>query len=802
MFKQSAFMLRYGNLLMRYRFLVIISILASTVFLGMNIGNLKLDMDSDLWSPQAHPYVKVTKQIEKIFGGENITMIGVVPKSGDIYQPSVLAKIQHIQAGLEAIPETVRSNTLSLAARKIKEIKGTPEGMEVRPMMETIPRTSDEIARLKKAIATNPLYINALVSPDGKAAAVITDFKIDKSNPSYARLYEKIRKVTDRERDAQVDIYLGGGPINMAWFEFYMMKMPSLFGIALLIIMAIQYWSFRSLQGMLLPIVTALLSVVWGLGLMGLLGVHMDGMNTTTPILIMAVAAGHAIQILKRYYEEYHQISQDKSQQLSPKEISEAAVIEALVRVGPVMLTAGLIAAITFFSLSTAGISVVRHFGVFAGSGILAALILEMTLIPVIRSLLPAPKAKEAAREQRSGILDRALLWLSDNLVGGRAATLLAAGLALIALAFVGVLKLQTDNSLLRYNNADSEIRRDNAILNSHFGGTSSIVFLVEGDQQDSLKDPRTLQGMAALQTFLDGQPHVGKTQSIADLVKRMNQAMHADDPAYYTIPDKRDLIAQYLFLYSISGDPQDFDNLVDNDYRKAVVWVYLKDDSTANAEALYQKSKAIIAQHFPPNVHVSIGGIVPQIAATNEELTRGKFKNMAQMALIVFLLSSLVLRSWVGGLFVVTPLFTIILANFGLMGWLGIPLDMGTAASAAMAIGIGADYELYLLFRFREELAKSGSIVAATRNSLLTSGKAIIFVALSVAGGYAVLLTSDFGFYIRLAIMVITTMLVSAFSALLFLRAMMMIFKPRFVFGDQRETLFNQQALALGATK
>ena len=792
----------YVTYIIRQRLWVILAIVGVTLFLGIRIASLRIDMDPDIWAPQAHPYVQATKLLEQVFGGRNLTIIGIVPKQGDIYQPAVLEKIQRIQAGIEAIPEAVPRNIISLAARKVKEIKGTRDGMEVRELLDPLPRTPAEMARLKAAIASNPIYINSLVSQDGKTAAVIADFKVNKDNPSYTAIYNAIRKVTDVERDDLVDIRLGGLPIELAWFEFHMMKMPLYFGAALLIIMAIQYWSFRSIQGMLLPILTALLSVVWGLGFMGLFGVHMDGMNTTTPILIMAVAAGHAIQILKRYYEEYHRLKGEPSHGQSDSEISKKAVVESLMRVGPAMITAGLIATITFFSLAVAGISVVRHFGVFAGVGIFSALILEMTLIPAMRSWLPAPKAPEVEREQRMGVLDRGLQILSDNLAGGRAPWILGAALIFIALAFAGVTRLYTDNSLKRYNNATSEVRRDDAVLNARLAGTSSIFFLIEGKGQDSIKDPKVLQGMATLQAFLNQQPQVGKTQSLADLVKRMNQAMHADDPAYNVIPDTRNLIAQYLFLYSASGDPQDFDSYVDNDYQKAVIWVYLKDDSTAYAEELYRRAQTVIAANFPPDVQVRIGGSLPQTAAINEVLTQEKYKNMLQMGLIVFFLASIALRSFVGGLFSVMPLVTIIVANFGLMGWLGVPLDMGTAVTAAMAIGIGADYELYLLFRFREELRKHRDLRIATRESLLTSGKAILFVALSVAGGYSVLLLSDFGFYSRLAVMVIATMTVSAVSALLFLRAMMMIFKPRFIFGDQRDALFAKAAVTQGAGK
>jgi predicted RND superfamily exporter protein len=185
------------------------------------------------------------------------------------------------------------------------------------------------------------------------------------------------------------------------------------------------------------------------------------------------------------------------------------------------------------------------------------------------------------------------------------------------------------------------------------------------------------------------------------------------------------------------------------------------------------------------------MGGSLGQVIALNDVIVSDKFRNMAQMAAVVFVLGAIAFRSLLGGLFVVIPLCAVMVANFGLMGWLGTSLDISAMTSAAMAIGIGADYEIYLLFRFREELARGGTVLAATRASLLTSGKAILLVALSIIGGYAVLQASDFAFYNQISTMVIATMAVSAFFALFFLRALMMIFKPRFVFGDQRDALF-----------
>lgn len=792
---ESSVFRRYARWLIAHRGLVGLAILGVTVFLVSRIGILQFDSNVELFAPQTHPYVVTTHLMEQVFGGKYVVVIGITPKQGDVYQPEVLAKIKRIQDGLEQLPEAVRHNILSLAARKVKTIKGGAEGMEVRQMMESVPQTPQDIAKLKSAVASMPIYINSLVSPDGKSAAVIADFKQDvKRFPNWIALLAGMRKIVDRERDNSVDIHLGGTPIVAEAADVEFATMPAFFGAALLIIMAIQYWSFRSVQGMLLPMITGILSVLWALGGMGLLHVHMDPLSVTTPILILAVAAGHAIQVLKRYYEEYNRL---QSAGMPTREANRAAVVESIARVGPVMVTAGSIATLTFFSLATTSSSAVQHFGVFSGCGVLAAMILELTLIPVLRSALRPPKKRETARERKAGIVDRLLLGLANNLVGGRAPWIVAGCLAVLALVGVGLLFVRVDNNFRLYFKPMSTVRVDDRSLNSSFGGTDSLQFLVQTPAQDGVKDPKVLQGMADLQAFLESQPDVGKTQSLADLTKRMNQAMHADDPRFYAIPESRDLIAQYLFLYSLSGDPQDFDSFVDNDYQRASVWAYFKNESTSYADSVAQKAQAVIAKSFPPGTTVQMGGSLPEIIALNSVIVRDKFRNMAQMALIVFILGSIIFRSPVGGLFVVTPLIAVILANFGLMGWLNITLDIGAMSAAAMAIGIGADYEIYLLFRFREELARSGNLLAATRDSLLTSGKAILFVALSVIGGYAVLQASDFAFFNHLSDLVMATMAVSALFALFFLRALMMLFKPRFIFGEQREALFNPPVVA-----
>jgi hypothetical protein len=291
---------------------------------------------------------------------------------------------------------------------------------------------------------------------------------------------------------------------------------------------------------------------------------------------------------------------------------------------------------------------------------------------------------------------------------------------------------------------------------------------------------------MEELQHFLEAQPYVGKAVSITDFIKRMNQAMHADDPAYFKIPESQELVSQYLLLYSMSGEPGDFDSYVDYGYRLANLTVFLKTDSSAYVEKLIGMINVFSASHFDKDIHIRIGGSVPQGAALNEIMVHGKILNILQIAAVVFIISSFIFRSGIAGLLVLLPLLIAVLTNFGLMGWTGIPLNISTSLTSAMAVGIGADYAIYLIYRIREELSAGIDETIAVRNVITTAGKAILFVAIAVSAGYGVLLLSfGYNLHMWLAILIAAAMIMSSLSALLLIPALILTFRPKFIFGE-----------------
>lgn len=773
-------MKKYIEWILRHRIAVIAVILIITAVAVSQARHLRIIIDPNTMLPQSHTYVTTNTKVEQIFGSKYVVVIGITPKQGDIYQTAVLEKVQHITAALLQTPGVVKENLLSLSARRAKNIAGSADGLEVKPLMETVPNSPTQMDALKRAINSNPVYLNTIVSNDGHTTAVIAEFK--DSPGGFRSMIDKVTPIVERELDADVEINIGGMPSFLSRLEIYSERMAFLLPISLTVVGLVLYGAFRSKQGLILPLTTAGLAVAWGVGVMGAAGIPMDVFNASTPILILAVASGHAVQLLKRFYEEYYRLR--KTTDLTAKEANNQAVVDSTVKVGPVMITAGLIASLGFFSLIIFEISTVKTFGIFTGIGILSALILEMTFTPAVRSLLTAPSDIELGREHKIHTAERISRTIAGWVTGPQRKKVYAGVIAFIILAVVGMDRVVVDNSTKSYFSRDLPFQQDDRILNERLAGTNTLYLLVEGADDDAIKDPKTLQAMDDVQRFLESQPYVGKTISMTDFIKRMNQSMNNGNPSYCKIPESRNLVSQYLLLYSMSGEPGDFDSYVDYGYRSANITAYLKTDSSAYVESLIAKLNAYAATRFDDSVHYSIGGNVPQTAALNEAMVHGKILNILQIGAVVFVISALVFRSLVAGFLVLVPLLIAVIANFGTIGWGGMLLNIPTSLTSAMAVGIGADYAIYLIYRLREELANGNDEVTATHRVLASAGTATLFVASAIAAGYGVLLLS-FGFYIHIwmAILIAVAMMVSAFAALLLIPALILSFRPNFIF-------------------
>src|SRR5882757_4627061 len=714
-------MTTWMNLMIRHRYWVMGAVLAVTFGLMSQIGHLEVIVSSDNMVPQSNHYIRTGNEIEDTFGHKYSVAIAVTAVQGTIYQTPILEKIKRITARMMNTPAVIKTSVTGIAARKVKGIEGNEEGMIVNALMDKVPQDQPGIDTLKKAVASNPVYDDLLVSKDQKTTLIVVDFK--DTGKGMSVIDEAVRAAVDPERDASVDISLGGQPIALAQLEKFSARMAFFLPLALLIIGLIHYEAFRTFQALLLPLVTAIIAVIWSLSSLAVLKQPMDVFNAATPILIMAIAAGHAVQVLKRYYEEFSTLNAG-SPGAEPRELSRMAIVRTMTRIGPVMIVACTVAALGFFSLYVFEIKSVQTFGVLTGIGVLSAMVLEFTFIPALRSALKPPGDQERRREQERTLWDR-LLERIYHLVMERRGAVTVITVAFLGCVSLGGYLLKSESSTKQLFYGAQQITVDDDKINARMAGSNTVYLMVDTGVDDGIKNPAVLQAMEKVQEHLAQDPMVGKTVSLADFLKRMNQAMNADNPSSYRIPASSDLVAQYLLLYSNSGEPGDFDSYVDYGYRKAVVQIFYKSDHTSDLAAIAKQTQEYATSVFPPGVKTSIGGGVIPTVALHEEMIRSKVLNIVQILGCVFLLTSLVFRSVLAGVLILTPLVATVFANFGFMGLAGIPLNIPTALVSAMAVGIAADYAIYLAYRLREELRSDLPEAQAIHRAFMSAGKA-----------------------------------------------------------------------------
>jgi predicted RND superfamily exporter protein len=772
---------RYVTALVSRPKTVIVVVSVITLVLGLSITRLKVLLDVDSQIPPGHPYVAIGKRVEKLFGGKYMTVMGIYPAQGTIYTPKILGKVKRITEALEALPGVKKGTVLSLMSSRVKDIHSTEDALEITPLAPKIPETDAEMAKFRERVKANSLLTSLMVSDDGRATAIFVDFDDFEKAGGSKHLFLKLDKIAAAEREPGIEILPAGTASILYWLLVYMRRLSFLFVLALATISYLLYRAFRTMQGMIVPLLTALLCVVWSLGLMALVGAPMDPWNMMTPILLLAVGAGHSVQILKRYYEEYNRIRQAQPE-LPPTEHNRLAVIEATVKVGVVMMAAGTIAALSFASLAVFGLPSIQSFGLCAAFGIAAALTIEMTFIPAMRVLLSPPSAGQAAKEKRREFFDPLLEKCAAIIRNRKEKPLIWVFSGLIAVALFGMSRLEANSSLgAQFFERNAPIHGFR-MADSRLTGTRVIQVLIEGQAPDVIKNPKVLKSMEALSDFIAKQPlPIGKVQSLVDVLKLLNAAV--ENTKSGKLPDTAEGVAQYLLLYSMGGSEEDLSRLVDRNFQNAVITIFLKTDNFAAMKALTDAVTAEANQLFAGlPVKASVGGGVTNAIALNEVMVRGKTINLIQISAFVVLITSILLRSLLGGFLVLLPLATAAIINLGLMGLTGIPLSLATAAISAMAIGIGADYAVYLIFRIREEFQRLGDLREATAYALTTSGKAIAYVATSVGAGYLCLTFSFWKVHVILGGLVALTMVVSSAATVAFLPAVLLRLTPRFL--------------------
>ena len=624
---------------------------------------------------------------------------------------------------------------------------------------------------------------------------------------------------------SELDFYPVGTPSMMGQMQGVLNQMAVLGTLMVLIFSLLLWVLFRSASALVWPMVTIALSVAWCWGITVWMGITVSTMIALTVLLIFAVGIADCVHVMSAYFS-FRRDGQEHY----------AALSHAYEKVSLAILLTTLTTSAGVSVLATSNLEPIKVFAIMSALGVILAFFFTIVLLPVLLDLWhPAAVASEekpsladrigakwnALRHKRKlfiGLSIALLVFLSLGLMVGafinfvigltywiinsqerilaRVPSIVQRSpyliLAIFGSGFVvcayGATKILIDTNIAEMFKADHPLTIAVEVVDQNMSGAQNMEIMIDTGTSDGMLDAQLLDAVDRLQTRIEERypDIIGRTNSLANIVKDTNQKMNEDNPDFYRIPESDQAISQLLFMFN-SANPEDRRNIVSDDYSRSHISVTARNLGSYEYKELFEAISIDVEETFSrvesnfPNLDVNLTGSMATLMVMADEVANSQFNSFALALLIVSLIMIVSLGSFRGGIMGMVPNAIPAFLAFGLMGLFGIPLDTDTLLIAPIILGIAVDDTIHFMTHYRVELSKTGSIAAALESAIREVGQAVMFTTMVIGLGFAVLSFSDYlgmakvGFFGSLAIFV------ALLCDLFLIPAMIIVFKPKF---------------------
>ncbi len=762
-------MKKFFRLSVYHPYIAVGTVLLISIFFGLQIPKIQVDPRVEIFLKENNPALLEFYENKDMFANREATVIGIL--GDNIYNSQTLAKLGAMSDEISQIPKVAEVGNIF----NLSHITGTDNGMEIEALAADVPQSAAEIETLRHKIDSWEFYHGFLVTEDASGTMLSFTMDVDVDTEDVAAIYHAAHDITQKYQGPEKIFISGAAVVESLIGEYMLSDMKLLIPFVNVVIVIFLFIFFRNIRGVLLPLLTVGLSTGWTIGLMPLLGMPITNVTSSMPVILMALGTAYGIHVLENVFSD-----------AAAGKTGKEGLIGAIERVSLPICMAGLTTMAGFLALISSEVVPIKHFGFLTAFGTLAALIISLTFIPAMLSILESFGREHIPQGHKHDLMGPAIRVLSRMVVKGSPA-ILVTSLVIMAVSVAATFQIKSELNPIDNFRKSSPIRSADIILNENFGGTSMFNVVLRTDEPDGVKHPEVLHHLEALQAKLNTVPDVGKTVSLVDFVKRMNQVMHGDDPAFYTIPDSQQLIAQYLLLYSFGGGDA-LDTFVTYEYDATQIMLQIKDlggELAADVIAMIEEYERENLAGTPYTLTAT--GISRLPMEFNRIVIKGQFSSLFISLLLVTLITTFIFRSVKLGVFSVMPLLVPILLNFGIMGIFGITLNACTAMIASIAIGVGIDYSIHFLSRYRHEVLEGYSGDDAIDTAINTSGRAILYNALTVTFGMLVLLPSKFVLISQMGLLNAIVMMSSSIASITLLPALLKVFKPSLVQADDK---------------
>ena len=733
-----------------FRWPIILLVTGLTIFLGLQIRNLRIDADVLSSLPESDPDAVLMKQIGKNFGGNRMGI--VILETDNIYNSEVIRNIRVLTDTIERIDGIYSVSSLT----NIINIKGGDSGIEIGRLVDeySIPESQEDFDQLRENIAANAMYKGSIVSEDETSSLIVFTLSDDADVNLVARqVIDKTEALGLSEK-----LYYIGSPMLITYIaELMKNDLSNLLPVAFLLIGLILFLSFRSWSGVILPLLTAVISIVWALGLMAVFGYSMSMISNNIPMILLAVGSAYAIHVVNRV---------QVVRRLGIANAVRTALNYVLV---PVILAA-VTTAIGFVSfIFGAYLKMIRDFGIFTAIGTLVACLISIFFVPAILSLTRDRQAKTAQNLKKGSVVaERLLMPLKEFLLKYPRQTL-GAWLAVIVLSLLGIFFIERSVDIQDYFKKGNPTREAERIMVEKFGGTKPVFVHFRGNMQD----PAVLNKMIMASNYMEKSPDIYTSMSVAKLIAEINLAITGNRE----VPEEEEMVQQLWFLLDGNEVMQRF---VSEDLTEGIIISKFKSPDNKSKKKFRSYMQEFIEDNSTEDCEIRITGMPFVDITMDRSLVNSQIGSISIAIVFVIIIVGLILRSLISGIYAAIPIVAAITILFGIMGLTGISLNIATVLVASVALGIGIDYSIHVISHFNHTYEATNDLDKALEEAVVISGKAILINVISVSAGFLVLVFSKMVPLQYFGILIAISMFSSSFGALTLLPAILILIKRK----------------------
>jgi predicted RND superfamily exporter protein len=776
-------------LLIKNRVLVVLAVTIATALMAYLATFVEVKtVFSDLL-PKNHPYVKVNQQFKSTFGGSNMISIMVEVKDGDIFRKDVLEKVQKITVGLQQVDAVDTFQIVSIASKKTKEVRASTEGVASRPIMwPSLPKDDAEMVLLRESVLNNPLIYGPYVSMDLKATLITADFLDTEIN--YSKVFEQVMGLVKESKIDGVEVRVVGEPVLYGWVNFYLDETIRIFFTAIASLVLILLLITRTWHGTFVPLIAALISACWALGSAKIMGFHLDPLVIVVAFLITAQAISNSVQLISRF--------DDMIGQGVPT--AQAAAISSAQHLFKPSLLAIVADAGCVLVVALTPIPMLEKISYIGTVWIFSILISALVMTPVLLSWFTPHKNADGSLGHKfvhpiniQPILVGILSLCAKIVV--TPARFVVLGLALVvfgvSLWYSFNLKVGDANPGSPILWPDSQYNRDATDINRQFQGSDRMFVVVAGKEKGAMREPEVLESMAHFQRYMESQPEVGGSISLADILPQVRRVLREGNPMYGELGVDAGENGELTYMFVSGSDPGDMARYADSDALNGAVTLFFRDHQGETIRTAVARVQDYVKQNpIEKADYLLAGGLVGVLAAVNEIILAGQIEAIALALLVLVVCCTVCFRSMVAGVFFMIPVMLSNTITFSYMAYNGIGMNINTLPVVALGIGLGVDYTFYIVDGIREELHLHDNVEQAILHCLKSQGRGVLLTALTLITSVGVWSFSSLRLQADMGLLIALWLFISAFSALFIMPAIVYVFRPVFVVGSKERPI------------